>query len=121
MTPAIVFKEGKPFLVTGSPGGSRIITTVLQMLVNVIDHGMNIADAASVPRMHHQWYPDILLLESGFSPDTIRELERRGHKVSITRAMGSLQSVSLREGTYRGWSDARRPSAGSAGPGSVSR
>lgn len=120
MTPTIVFKDGAPLLATGSPGGSRIITTVLQMLVNVIDHGMNIADAASVPRMHHQWYPDILLLESGYSPDTIRELERRGHKIRMTRSLGSLQSVSLRDGTYRGWSDSRRPGAGSTGPGSLS-
>ena len=121
MTPTIVFKDGSPFLATGSPGGSRIITTVLQMLVNVIDHGMNIGDAASVPRMHHQWYPDILKLESGFSVDTIRELERRGHTVNAAKAMGSLQSVAYREGGFRGWSDPRRPSAGVAGPAAVSQ
>lgn len=119
MTPTIVFREGKPFLVTGSPGGSHIITTVLQMLVNVVDHGMNIADAASAPRMHHQWYPDELLLESGFSPDTVRELQRRGHNVKITPALGILQSVGFREGTYQGWSDIRGPSNGSVGPGSL--
>ncbi len=121
MTPTMVFQNGEPILVTGSPGGSRIITTVLQMLVNVLDFEMNIADASSVPRMHHQWFPDILLLESGHSPDTIRELERRGHNVANTRAMGSLQSVAKRELTYRGWSDPRRPSAGAAGPGSVTK
>ena len=65
MTPTIVFKDGKPFLVTGSPGGSRIITTVLQVIVNVIDHGMTIADAVAAPRIHHQWLPDEVVLERG--------------------------------------------------------
>ena len=116
MTPTIVFSDGKPFLVTGSPGGSRIITAVLQMLVNVIDNGMNIADAASVQRMHHQWYPDTLFLESGFSPETIDELERRGHVIRESRSSGSLQSTARRDGVFRGYSDPRRPGAGAAGP-----
>lgn len=116
MTPTMVFLDGEPWLVTGSPGGSRIITTVLQMIVNVIDHGMNIADAASVPRIHHQWLPDVLQLESGFSPDTVRELERRGHTVEASEAMGSLQSVIRRDDRFRGHSDPRRPQAGSVGP-----
>jgi gamma-glutamyltranspeptidase / glutathione hydrolase len=119
MSPTMVFRDGKPFLITGSPGGSHIITAVLQMLVNVMDHGMNIADAASVPRMHHQWYPDILQLESGFSPDTVRELERRGHDVRFAEAWSSLQSVSRKDGVYRGWSDPRASAAGSAGPSAV--
>ncbi len=119
MTPTMVFKDGRPWLVTGSPGGSRIITTVLQMIVNVIDHGMNIADAASVPRIHHQWLPDRLQLESGFSIDTVRELERRGHEVVQSRAMGSLQSVIRRDELFRGASDPRRPQAGSVGAAAV--
>ena len=105
-------------MVTGSPGGSRIITSVLQMIVNVIDHGMNIADAQAVPRLHHQWLPDELQLESGFSIDTVRELERRGHTVSPAQAMGSLQSVIRRDATFRGASDPRRPQAGSVGAAS---
>ena len=116
MTPTMIFFDGEPWLVTGSPGGSRIITTVLQMIVNVIDHGMNIADATSVARIHHQWLPDVLRLESGFSPDTVRELERRGHQVQEGQAMGSLQSVIKRDENYRGFSDPRRPEAGSVGP-----
>jgi gamma-glutamyltranspeptidase/glutathione hydrolase len=116
MTPTMVFKDGKPWLVTGSPGGSLIITSVLQMLVNVIDHDMNIADASSVPRMHHQWLPDVLALESGFSPDTIRELTRRGHEIRFADGMGSLQSVIRRDALFRGASDPRRPQAGSVGP-----
>ncbi len=114
MTPVIVFAEDEAWLATGSPGGSRIITSVLQMLVNVIDHQMNIAAATAVPRMHHQWYPDVLSLEQGYSPDTIRLLKSKGHEIregSFT--IGSLQSVALRNGVFRGASDTRRPSAGS--------
>ena len=117
MTPTIVFDGEKPWFATGSPGGSRIITTVLQMIVNVIDHGMNLAEATAAPRMHHQWYPDVLQLESGFSPDTVRLLRERGHAVEESRwAMGSLQSVGLNNGVYQGASDPRRPNAASAGP-----
>ena len=115
MTPTLVIKDGRPWLATGSPGGSQIITSVLQMLVNVIDFGMNIADATDVPRLHHQWLPDLLKLESGFSPDTIRELERRGHVLEVTEAMGSLQSVMYDDELFQGASDPRRPEAGSVG------
>ena len=111
MTPVIVFREGKPFLLTGSPGGSRIITTNLQLILNVLAHGMNIADAAAAPRMHHQWYPDVLQLESGFSPDTIRILRARGHEIRFTPAMGSLQIAMFRDGLFYGYSDPRRPVA----------
>ncbi|MDH3428924.1 MAG: gamma-glutamyltransferase [Gammaproteobacteria bacterium] len=117
MTPVIVFDDGEPWLATGSPGGSRIISAVLQMLVNVIDHGMNIADASDQPRMHHQWYPDELRLESGFSPDTIRLLEARGHVVrAAAPSMGSVQTAAYRDKLYRGASDPRRPNAGAAAP-----
>jgi gamma-glutamyltranspeptidase/glutathione hydrolase len=119
MTPTIVFANGEPWFATGSPGGSRIITAVLQMIVNVIDHGMNIAEAASAPRMHHQWYPDVLSLEPGFSPDTIRLLKERGHDVQKSRSSsGSTQTVAYRDGLFRGASDMRRPGAGSVAPAS---
>jgi gamma-glutamyltranspeptidase/glutathione hydrolase len=117
MTPTIVFAGGEPWFATGSPGGSRIITSVLQMIVNVIDHGMNLAEASSAPRMHHQWYPDVLQLESGFSPDTVQLLESFGHTVQdASYSMGSLQSVGVRDGVFRGASDPRRPNAGSRAP-----
>ncbi len=117
MTPTMVFADGEPWFATGSPGGSRIITVVLQMIVNVIDHGMNIAEAANAPRMHHQWYPDILMLEPGFSPDTIRILQLRGHDVQNSRtSSGSTQTVAFSNGLFRGASDTRRPGAGSAAP-----
>ena len=117
MTPTIVFNEGRAWFATGSPGGSRIITTVLQMIVNVIDYDMNIAEASAMPRMHHQWLPDVLQLESGFSPDTIRILELRGHQVAGTQySMGSLQSVAYKDGVFRGSSDPRRPNSASLTP-----
>ena len=86
-------QDGAPFLVTGSPGGPRIITTTLQIIMNVIDHGMNIAEATYAPRIHHQWLPDELRIEEGLSPDTIRLLEQKGHRVAVSDAMGSTQSI----------------------------
>ena len=111
MTPIIVLRDGRPFLLTGSPGGSRIITTNLQLLVNVLEHGMNIADATARPRMHHQWYPDRLEVESGFSPDVIRALRARGHDVQFSTGMGSLQTVMFSDGLFYGYGDPRRPGA----------
>lgn len=117
MTPTIVFADGEPWFATGSMGGSRIITSVLQIIVNVIDHGMNLAEATEAPRMHHQWYPDVLQLESGFSPDTIRLLRQRGHTIQDARySMGSSQTVGFSGGVFRGASDSRRPNAGSIAP-----
>ena len=78
MTPTIVFKEGRPVLATGSPGGSTIITVVLQLLLNVMDFNMNIAEATASPRIHHQWQPDNVISEAGISDDTLRMLEARG-------------------------------------------
>jgi len=120
MTPTMVFKDGEPVLATGSPGGSRIIMSVLQMVVNVIDHEMNISVASSAPRMHHQWLPDMVQLESGFSPDTIRELQRRGHTVKgSSYTIGNVQSVSRRGNYFLGAADPRRPGGSSVGPGSI--
>ena len=115
MSPTLVFKDGKLFLATGSPGGSRIITTTLQVILNVVDHGMNIAEATAAPRIHNQWLPDEIRIEEGLSPDTIRLLEARGHKVEVKNAMGSTQSIMLVDGVLAGASDPRRPGALSAG------
>ncbi len=111
MTPVIVLKEDKPFLVLGSPGGSKIINVVLQVILNVIDHGMNIAEASSVPRIHHQWFPDVLNVERGISLDTLRLLEQKGHKIHTTRVLGSTQSILLNDEKMYGSSDPRRPGA----------
>jgi gamma-glutamyltranspeptidase / glutathione hydrolase len=115
MTPTIAFEEGRAFLVTGTPGGSRIITTTLQVILNVIDHGMNIAAATAAPRVHHQWWPDELHVEEGLSPDTIERLSALGHRVSRKDAMGSVQSVVRRDRVLYGASDPRRPGALAAG------
>lgn len=95
-------------LVTGSPGGSRIITTVLQMVVNSIDYGLNVAEATNAPRFHHQWLPDELRVEKGFSPDTLKLLEAKGQKVALKEAMGSTQSIMVGpDGELYGASDPR--------------
>ncbi|WP_049292608.1 gamma-glutamyltransferase [Franconibacter helveticus] len=108
MSPTIVVKEGKTWLVTGSPGGSRIITTVLQMIVNTVDYGMNVAEATSAPRFHHQWLPDELWLEKGFSPDTQRLLKEKGQNVAVKEVMGSTQSIMVGpDGMLYGASDPR--------------
>lgn len=111
MSPTIVLKDGKPYLATGSPGGSRIITTVLQIITNVIDHQMNIATATVSPRFHHQWLPDLLFMERGFSTDTINNLKKMGHSVEQSRAMGSTQSIMKIGDYYYGYSDPRRAGA----------
>ncbi len=111
MTPTIVMKDGKPFLVTGSPGGSHIITTVLQVIINVIDHGMNIAAATNAVRIHHQWLPDELRVEKGLNGDTIRLLTEKGHNVVIEDAMGSAESIMRIGNFFYGASDPRTPSA----------
>lgn len=116
MSPTIVAKDGKTWLVTGSPGGSRIITTVLQMVVNSIDFGMNVAEATNAPRFHHQWLPDQLRVEKGFSPDTLRLLEAKGQHVKVLPAMGSTQSIMIGpDGMRYGASDPRSVEDLSAG------
>lgn len=117
MAPTIVMKDGEVFMVTGSPGGSRIITTTLQVIMNVIDHGMNIAEATLTPRIHHQWLPDEIRIEGGISPDTIALLELRGHRISRQEVMGSAQSIVRdgKSGRMFGASDPRRAGAATFG------
>ena len=115
MSPTLVFKDGQLVLVTGSPGGSRIITTVLQIIMNVIDHGMNAAEATEAVRVHHQWLPDELRVERGLSIDTIRLLEARGHKVVTLPTMGSTQTIQRAEGLLYGAADTRQRGTGAVG------
>ncbi|MFG6157188.1 gamma-glutamyltransferase [Halomonas sp. 1390] len=115
MTPTIVKQDGKNFLITGSPGGSRIITTTLQVLMNVIDHDMNIQSAVSAPRLHHQWLPDELRIEAGFSPDTLGLLEGKGHTISQEAAMGAAQSIVIEDGRFYGGADPRRSTSSAMG------
>jgi gamma-glutamyltranspeptidase/glutathione hydrolase len=93
MTPTILVKDGKPYLVTGSPGGSRIITTVLQVLVNAVDRRMDIASAESAPRIHNQWMPDQVFAEPGVPPDVIEGLEKRGDRVVPTPPFTAAASI----------------------------
>ncbi|AAN55003.1 gamma-glutamyltransferase [Shewanella oneidensis MR-1] len=115
MSPTIVMKDGKPFLVTGSPGGSRIITTTLQIIMNVIDHGLNIAEASNAARVHHQWLPDELRVETSLNRDTISLLEAKGHKVNVQSAMGSTQSIMVTEQGIFGASDLRHSGSEAVG------
>ncbi|WP_347136714.1 gamma-glutamyltransferase [Parahaliea mediterranea] len=116
MSPTMVLREGKPWLATGSPGGSVIITTVLQTLLNAMVFDMNIAAAAAGARVHHQWLPDVLRVEQGVSPDTIRLLRGMGHSVEIgDRTLGRTQSIMLENGHLYGATDTRRPGGHVAG------
>jgi gamma-glutamyltranspeptidase/glutathione hydrolase len=114
-SPTIVLKDGKPFLLVGSPGGSRIINVVIQMIVNTIDHKMNVAEATNQRRIHHQWLPDKLEVEPGFNKDTMQLLIDRGQNVVETRTMGSSQSIMVGNGYFLGASDPRRPNAKTIG------
>nr|WP_299220539.1 gamma-glutamyltransferase [uncultured Psychrobacter sp.] len=107
MSPTLVFKNDKPYIVTGSPGGSRIITTVTQIISNVIDHDMNIAEATHAPRIHDQWLPDEIRTEKALNIDTVKKLESMGHTVSPKATMGSTQSIMLTPNGVYGSSDPR--------------
>ena len=109
MSPTLVLKDGKLLMATGSPGGSTIISTVLQIVLNIIDHGLNVAEAENAPRAHDQLWPDELRIEQGMSPDTIRLLEAMGHKVVLRDAMGSANTiVRTPDGELEGASDLRQ-------------
>ena len=107
MSPTLVFKDSKPYIVTGSPGGSRIITTVTQVISNVLDHDMNIAEATHAPRIHDQWLPDEIRIEKALNVDTINKLESMGHTVSPQATMGSTQSIMITPDGVYGSSDPR--------------
>ena len=109
MTPTVVLKEGKLFLVLGSPGGPRIITTVANILMGVVDYGMDIEQAVNAPRFHHQWLPDQIFVEPGISPDTVKMLANMGHKIKIQDhwSDGECIAIDLKTGERLGASDGR--------------
>lgn len=115
MTPTIVLKDGKPVLVTGSPGGSRIISTVLQVVVNVLDYGLNVAAAVDAPRLHHQWLPDEVHLEQGFAQDVLDELKAKGHRVVTPMGQTSANSIAITANGIEGGPDPRTRGAEAAG------
>lgn len=140
MTPTIVTRDGKPFLVLGSPGGARIITAVAQAIVNVIDHGMTLQEAVDAPRIHHQWLPDLIYAEPfALSADTVRALAERGHRVVLQQPWGAVEAILSADarpagaplpsfaddtlklwqpspGTVYGANDNRRPAGAAAAP-----
>lgn len=115
MSPTIVLKDGKPLLVTGSPGGSRIITAVLQVIVNTIDHGMNAAAAVAAPRLHHQWLPDQVRVENGFPAATLDALRTRGHNVVTPLSQTSANTIAITAEGLAGAPDPRTRGAHAAG------
>lgn len=107
MTPTIVLRGGKPYLVVGSPGGSQIITTVLEVIENVIDFHMGVQDAVAQPRFHHQWLPDTLYLENTFPAETEQALRGRGYTVERLRSVGEVAAILVENGWLEGAADPR--------------
>jgi gamma-glutamyltranspeptidase/glutathione hydrolase len=115
MTPTIVFKDDRPVLVTGAPGGSRIITTVLQVILNTLDGHMAIGDAVSAPRLHHQWWPDEVVVEPYFPPEKVLALVALGHRVRLGSLFGSAHSIAIGPESLAGAADLRARGAAAAG------
>lgn len=111
MMPTILLKDGKPFLALGAPGGPVIITAILQVILNVIDFGMNVQDAVDFPREHQQWKPDRLDVEKGVSPDTIALLQRMGYTVEVgnPQVTARVEAIEIRDGWVQGGHDGRGP------------
>ncbi|HPF47163.1 MAG TPA: gamma-glutamyltransferase, partial [Emcibacteraceae bacterium] len=116
MTPTIVLKDDKPYFVTGSPGGSTIITVVFQSVMNALEFNMNALQSLAVPRIHHQWLPDVVMMEDGISKDTKDILANMGHIIAPMQiTIGSLSSIMYRDGIFYGAADTRSMDAAAIG------
>ncbi|MDB5631531.1 MAG: gamma-glutamyltransferase [Tardiphaga sp.] len=115
MSPTIVLKDGRPVLVTGSPGGSRIISTVLQVIVDVLDYRMDVASAVAAPRLHHQWLPDEVRIERGFSDATLAALRAMGHRIVEPMGQTSANSIAVTPDGLLGAPDPRTRGAEASG------
>jgi gamma-glutamyltranspeptidase/glutathione hydrolase len=115
MTPTIVMKNGDFFLTTGSPGGSRIITAVLQSIINIVDYGMNLEEANAAKRIHHQWQPDLLQIESSIDPEIKNQLLELKYNIKIINPATCLQTIMYKDNMYYGYGDFRRPDAFASG------
>ena len=115
MSPTIVMKDGKAVLVTGSPGGSRIISAVLQIIVDVLDYDMDVAAAVAAPRLHHQWLPDEVRIERGFADDTLAGLRAKGHRLIEPLGYSSANSIAVTANGLLGAPDPRTRGAEAAG------
>jgi gamma-glutamyltranspeptidase/glutathione hydrolase len=107
MTPTLLLRDGKPWAALGSPGGPTIINTVLETIVNMVDFKMNVQEAVDWPRFHHQWMPDVLRMEPGYSPDTIALLEKRGYTVRREGSQGEVAAIRFENGWLEGAADPR--------------
>ena len=115
MTPTIVMKDGDFFFTTGSPGGSRIITAVLQSIINIVDYGMNLEEANAAKRIHHQWQPDLLQIESSIDPEIKNQLLELKYNIKIINPATCLQTIMYKDNMYYGYGDFRRPDAFASG------
>jgi gamma-glutamyltranspeptidase/glutathione hydrolase len=117
MAPTIILRDGKLFMTAGAPGGSRIPTSVLQVILNVLDFGMNVQDAVDAPRFHHQWLPDKLSLERTISPDTVALLKAMGYDVDYAPGVVLAQVAAIVSdgGWLQGASDGRSAGGKAAG------
>ena len=109
MTPTIVLKDGEPYFATGSPGGSRIITSVLQSILNIVEFEFEVSDAILAPRIHHQWYPDVLQLEKSYNSQHAEALTNKGYEIMKINPATALQIVMMKNNYYYGFGDTRRP------------
>jgi gamma-glutamyltranspeptidase/glutathione hydrolase len=115
MTPTLIFHNKKPLIATGSPGGSMIITSVLQLILNTLDFKMEISDATLTPRIHHQWKPDILILEKGFDLQHAEIIRSLGQPTIISDPGTSLETLELKNNLFYGFGDTRRPDSKAKG------
>jgi gamma-glutamyltranspeptidase/glutathione hydrolase len=118
MAPTIVLRGKRLFMVTGSPGGSTIISTTLESILNVVDFGMNVQQAVNAPRVHEQWYPDVVFAEPGLmTPRVKRRLRAMGYRFKIVRSWGADEAIVVNPRTHmlEGANDRRRPSGLAAG------
>jgi gamma-glutamyltranspeptidase/glutathione hydrolase len=110
MAPTILLRDGRFYMSVGTPGGPTIINSVLQVIVNVLDFRMNLQEAVNRPRIHHQWLPDELRMETGFSPDTVDLLKARGHEIKIVTSTGEVAAIRSENGWLEGAADPRTES-----------
>ena len=118
MTPTIVMRDGKPYMLTGSPGSATIISTTMESIVNVVDFGMNIQQSIDAPRLHHQWYPEVVYVEPGLlTPQVQQRLEAMGHEFKIRKHIGADEAIMIdpETGLLQGASDPRRPAGSASG------
>jgi gamma-glutamyltranspeptidase/glutathione hydrolase len=108
MSPTIVFKQGKPYLILGASGGPNIITATLQTFLNVVDYGLDVRAAVDSPRIHHQWQPNRISMEKEFPLDVIDGLKQRGHEVKMADELGAVQAIQVKDGKFYGASDPRK-------------